>query len=156
MGLYEDFRSEPVKRLALREPIMLAPKASVRDAIALMSDKNLGCVVVVDEAQKPVGMFTEGMLRHLLVSSPGAVDDGLQEQMASRFPWVQIDDPIQMVLDAMVEKNTRFVCVVDEAGKLVGLTGQKGLMEHVAEHFPLQVMVQHIEDSPYISQREGA
>ncbi len=156
MGLYEDFHNEPVKRLALREPIVLGPDVTVRDAIAKMCDKNLGCVVVVDEAQKPIGMFTEGMLRHLLVSSPDAIGDSLQKQMASRFPWVQIDDPIQMVLDAMVEKNTRFVCVVDEAGKLVGLTGQKGLMEHVAEHFPLQVMVQHIEESPYISQREGA
>lgn len=156
MGLYEDFRNEPVKRLALREPITLEPEGTIRDAIALMSDKNLGCVVVVDEAQKPVGMFTEGMLRHLLISSPDAIGGILQEQMASRFPWVQIDDPIQMVLDAMVEKNTRFVCVVDEAGKLVGLTGQKGLMEHVAEHFPFQVMVQHIEDSPYNIQREGA
>ena len=45
---------------------------------------------------------------------------------------------------------------VDDQGKLVGLTGQKGLMEYVAEHFPGEVMVQRVGEKPYTQSREGA
>ena len=53
-------------------------------------------------------------------------------------------------------KNLRFLCVVDENGQVAGLTGQRGLMEYVAEHFPGEVMVQRIGQPPYLSDREGA
>jgi hypothetical protein len=56
----------------------------------------------------------------------------------------------------MQTKNLRFVVVTDEDGKAIALTGQKGLMEYVAEHFPQQVMVQRVGVKPYSSQREGA
>ena len=47
------------------------------------------------------------------------------------------------------------VVVTDDDGRVDALTGQKGLMEYVAEHFPKQVMVQRI-GSPVIQDREGA
>ena len=75
--------------------------------------------------------------------------------MAKQWPWVQTSDPIVDVLEAMLTKNVRFLCVVDEEGRVVGLTGQKGLMEYVAEHFPGQVMVQRVGCAPYLN-REGA
>ncbi len=53
-------------------------------------------------------------------------------------------------------KNVRFLCVVDEDRRVVGLTGQKGLMEYVADHFPRQVMVQRIGCTPFLATREGA
>ena len=76
--------------------------------------------------------------------------------MAEQLPWVKLSDPIADVLEAMQLKNLRFLCVIDEEGQLAGLTGQKGLMEYVADHFPSQVMVQRIGSKPYITDREGA
>ncbi len=65
------------------------------------------------------------------------------------------DDPA-LVLEVMEAKNIRFVVVLDEAGKVAGLTGQKGLMEFIAEHFPGEVMVQRIGTKHYPEEREGA
>lgn len=53
--------------------------------------------------------------------------------MATTFPCVKQTDPIGLIVDAMDAKNIRFVVVVDEHGKLAGLTVQKGVMEYVAE-----------------------
>jgi hypothetical protein len=50
----------------------------------------------------------------------------------------------------------RFLIVINEHGQLAGLTGQKGLMEYVAEHFPGEVIVQRIGCKPYTEEREGA
>ena len=65
-------------------------------------------------------------------------------------------DPIADVLAALELKNVRFLAVLDEEGRLVGLTGQKGLMEYVADHFPGQVAVQRINCGPFPQEREGA
>ena len=76
--------------------------------------------------------------------------------MTRDWPTVSLADPISTVLDAMERANVRFVIVVDQQGQLAGLTGQKGLMEYVAEHFPGQAIVQRIGGAPYPTDREGA
>ena len=147
---------EPVSRLALREPVLTSEKQTVREAIVQMRQKSLGCAIVVDEDQKPVGMFTESMLVQLLLENPKIVDEPIVTHMAGQWPWVKLSDPIVDVLEALQTKNVRFVCVVDEDGRVAGLTGQKSLMEYVAEHFPEEVMVQRVGSDPYPHSREGA
>ncbi|REJ72230.1 MAG: CBS domain-containing protein [Planctomycetota bacterium] len=156
MGLIEQLGADKVRSMNLREPVVVPRDATVRDAILAMREGDLGCAIVVDDAHKPVGMFTEGQLREELPFSPDMVNRPVARYMADRFPWVNEDDAVEVVLDAMRVNNTRFVCVVDADGKLVGLTGQKGLMEYIAETFPRQVMVQRVGGTPYPEDREGA
>ena len=156
MGLQRNLRQEPVSKLALRQPVVVSPASPLREAIVGMRERQLGCAVVVDPDQKPVGMFTEGMLTKLLAAEASFLDDPIERHMAGQWPWVRLSDPIVDVLQAMEMKNIRFLCVVDGDGRLAGLTGQKGLMEYIAEHFPGQVMVQRIGGKPYSQTREGA
>lgn len=156
MGLRENMQSEPLSTLALREPVTAPADATIREAIEQMRSKKLGCVVIVDDAGKPTGMFTESMLTQLLTRDPTDVEQRVADHMAQRWPQVKLTDPIEDVLDALHLKNVRFLCVVDDEGRLVGLTGQKGLMEYVADHFPGQVMVQRIGGTPFPDKREGA
>ncbi len=121
-----------------------------------MRHQELGCVIVIDEDRRPQGIFTESMLRQLLAAEPTAVNDRLGDHMNCDAKWVRLTDPVSQVLRAMQTENTRFVGVVDCDGRLVGLTGQKGLMEYVAEHFPQQVMVQRVARPPHFVEREGA
>lgn len=156
MGLYANIQREPVSELSLRDPVIVGPSTSLRDAILRMRKARLGCAVVLNNQQHPIGLFTEAMLRGLLFKSLDVLDDPMETHMATTFPWVAATDPIQTVLDAMETKNSRFVVVVDGEGKIAGLTGQKGLMEYVAEHFPREVMVQRIGTKSHPQQREGA
>ena len=156
MGLVENFQSEPVSRLAIREPVVASPETPIREAVQSMRNAKLGCVIAVDASQKPVGMFTESMLTQLLLKDAAAIDAPLSGQCAQQWPWVKLTDHVADVLEAMQTRNVRFICVVDDDGRLVGLTGQKGLMEYVAEHFPREVMVQRVGGSPRTQDREGA
>jgi len=156
MGLQDNLRQEPVRRLALRQPVMVTPASSLREAIVAMRERQLGCAVITNSEQKPIGMFTEGMLTKLLAAKSLCLDDPIERHMAGQWPWVRLSDPIIDVLRAMELKNIRFICVVDDEGRLAGLTGQKGLMEYIAEHYPGQVMVQRIGGKPYSQTREGA
>ena len=156
MGLRENLQNEPVRDLNLRPAITAKPEILVREAVELMRGKRLGCLILVDDDQKPVGVFTEGMLRHLLAQNSRVVDDSVEQHMATQFPWVTPDDPVITVLEAMQIKNHRFVVVVDGDGKVKALTGQKGLMEYIADYFPEQVLTQRGGAKAPISEREGA
>ncbi len=156
MELYENMRCEPVGMLALREPVALPITATVKDAIQAMREKKLGCAIIVDENRIPLGMFTESELTRLLSEESLVWDEPVTRYLTRDWPAVTITDPISAVLDALETKNIRFLIVVDDQGKVVGLTGQKGLMEYVAEHFLQQVSVQRIGGNPYPVEREGA
>ena len=155
MGLYESLAEEEVGRLVLRVPILCSPEQSCRTAVERMRQRGLGCVLVVDELKKPLGIFTERGLTRLLVDQPAALDDPLERRMSRRVVTVGLAEPVARVLEAMQREDTRFVCVVDDEGRAAGLTGQKGLMEFIADHFPQQVMVQRVGKRP-LEQREGA
>ncbi len=156
MGLRQNLQNDVVSELTLREPVTASAEETVRSAVERMRERKLGCTIIVDEARKPIGMLTESMIRQLLVDRSAILDDPISQHMARQWPWVQSNDPIADVLEAMQTKNVRFLCVVDEDGRLAGLTGQKGLMEYVASHFPMQVMVQRIGGTSYVQEREGS
>jgi len=156
MTIYDDMQTDRVSELALRPPIRNKPTDSVRDAVVNMRAGKLGCTIVVDDDDKPIGVFTEAMLRQQFSHSNGVLDDELKSHMATTFAWVSTSDPVETVLDAMELKNIRFVVVVNEDGTVAGLTGQKSLMEYVAEYFPGEVMVQRVGSQPFPDTREGA
>lgn len=156
MGLRQDILSDPVSVLELRQLIAVKPGTTVRSAIKLMHQHRLGCVVVVDDNNQPMGKFSERLLIKLLVTDPDALDQDISEHMASTWAIVKQSDPIAKVIECMEADKLRFVVVVDEHGHPVGITGQKGVMEYIAEHFPRQVKVQETEAKLYMDQREGA
>ena len=155
MGLAEKLAQTRVRELNLREMPVADAAGTVRDVVPQLRESKLGCAVIVQD-DKPVGMFTEGMLREAFGENPGVLDDPITDHVAMPFPRVYLDDSVDMVLAAMQANNTRFICVLDADENVVGLTGQKGLMEFVAEEFPRQVMVQNVGDVSTIHEREGA
>ena len=157
MGLRENLQNEPVSSLPLREAVIVYPSTTVRAAIGQMRENRLGCAIVVNDEGKPIGTFSEARLVDLLLANPSALDeDCVERHLDKDWAAVKLADPISSVLLAMQSKDLRFVCVTDETGKAKALTGQKGLIEYVAEHFPQQVMVQRLGGKPTIEKREGA
>jgi len=155
MGLLEDVQRQTVSNLELREAITLTPDQSVRHAVDLMRSRELGCVIVVDDRNQLVGVFTERRLLRMLATTSGGLDDPVGKHVASAWNTVRLADPIARVIDVMESRNLRFVVVVDDEGHPVGLTGQKGVMEYIAEHFPRQVKSQLLETKLFMEKREG-
>jgi hypothetical protein len=92
-----------------------------------------------------------------LLSQGSAVDDRpVQEFADPGFLALKTSEPIARVWDAIQGVGLRFICVTDEDGKLIGVTGQRGMAEYVAECFPQQVVVQRLGSTPWMQTREGA
>jgi CBS domain-containing protein len=156
VGLRQNILDDPIAELDLREVLAVTPQTPVREAVALMRRKRLGCVVVLDEQNRPVGKFTERLLLNLLHRNPQAMEDPIEPHMSRDPESLGLTEPIAKLLDLMQRKSLRFVIVTDDHGKAGGLTGQKGLMEYIAEHFARLVKVQEMDAKLSIDQREGA
>jgi predicted transcriptional regulator len=155
MGLHENMRSEPVTELALREAITVSPGTTAREAIEKMRAKRLGCVVVTGDDNLPLGIFRENEVMGLLARSPASLDDPVQSHLAPDWARIKQSDSIAEALEAMKKKRLRFVVVCDDEGRPVALTGQKGVLEYIAEHFPRHVLTQS-PGAGTPDEREGA
>ena len=155
MGLQRNILNEPVSELELRELIAVSPETPVREALKKMREKQLGCVVIVDDQGKPQGKFTERLLVKLLLEYPDSLDQPVSKHMAKTWNTVKKTDPIVKVIDSMQSQKLRFIVVLDEQGKAIAITGQKGVMEYIADHFPRQIKVQRMSSDYFTGQREG-
>ena len=78
------------------------------------------------------------------------------EHTVEAWGCVKLTDPILRVIQLMQRHDLRFVCVVDDAGRGVALTGQRGVMEYICDHFPRQILGSRVSARPYLREREGA
>lgn len=156
MGLLENIHHETVAQLPLREALLVSADESIRAAISTMKSKQLGCVIVVDGDQKPLGTFTERSVVDLLAEDPQALNTAtVGQHLDPKWTCVLEREPVFAVLKGMQVEDVRFVVVLNDSGETIALAGQRGLMEYVAEHYPQQVMVQRVGSKPP-ADREGA
>ena len=157
MGLKTNLLNETIKDLPLREAITVAEDTAVPVVLQRMREKRLGCVIIVDADGKPLGTFTERAMIDLMVRETAAWESmPVGKCLEKEWFSVPLTTPISHVMDLIREHAVRFVCVTDEAGRAVGLTGQKGLAEYIADHFPRQVMAQRLGGKLGQETREGA
>lgn len=156
MGLRESMEQDTVSGLALRPVLKVKPTVTLRQAARKMREHGLGCVIAVDSRGKPVGKFTERLLMRALLADARSLDDPIEKHMYPSASPVKLTDTVAEMVRTMQEGQLRFLCVVDARGKAVALTGQKGLMEYIADHFPRQVKVQRFRSKLHMDSREGA
>ena len=155
MGLRQDILQQPVTELNWRKLVKVAPTETVRRIVAVMQEEHLGGVVVVGDDGKAIGEFTDRDLIRLLLDDSAAMDNPVGRHMSDTWGQIRQTDPIARIIDQMQDRKLRYVVVVDDEGLPVGLTGQKGVMEYIADHFPRQVKVQMMKSKLHMDQREG-
>jgi arabinose-5-phosphate isomerase len=100
-------------------PIVQA-ETPVTDALAEMSGKGMGMTIVVDDQRAPVGIFTDGDLRRLIVRRgdirPLTVADGMTPNPKSVSPGALAIE-VATIMDA---GRLNQMLVVDDTGLLLG------------------------------------
>jgi len=156
MGLRDDLLNEPVSSLPFREPIRLPLTAPVRAAVAAMREGGEGCVVVTNDHGTPEGNFTEHQIAGLVARGGAFLDEPISRHIRDAWAKVRHSEPITNLIHKLQDYGLRYVTVVDDAGKAIGVLGQKALMDFISEYFPLQVKTQDMEAKVSLEKREGA
>ncbi len=94
-------------------------------AIAAMSEKNYGAVVIVSPDLKPVGIVTErDFMRRLLNKSLDPKTTRLSEIMTTDLKIARADDDLLDWLRQMSNDRFRHLPVVDEQGTIISIMSQ--------------------------------
>lgn len=103
----------------------LAPDDLVITAVAAMSERNFGAVVVVDPTRKPVGIVTErDFMRRLLNNALDPRTTRLREIMSTDLKLAKADDDLLDWLRLMSNERFRHLPVVDDDGVLINVMSQ--------------------------------
>ncbi len=103
----------------------LAPDDLVITAVKAMSEKNYGAVVVVDPANKPLGIVTErDFMRRLLNDGRDPNTTRLSEIMTKDLKLAKGGDNLIEWLQQMSNERFRHLPVVDDNGVLINMMSQ--------------------------------
>lgn len=121
-----------VKDYMIRKREIVSPDDSVQSAIELMVENDQGSVIVVDQNDKVIGIFTErDVLRHYLTNQSKFLYLKVSEVMSSPVTTVSTETPISEALDLMNSKNVRRLPVVDKGGKMVGFVSWMEMFKNI-------------------------
>ncbi len=98
----------------------VTPDTTVYDTLKLMAEKEIGAVVVLEQA-RPVGMFSErDYARQVILKGRASKETAVGEIMISRIVFVRPEQTIEDCMALMTDKRVRHLPVLDQ-GTLVGM-----------------------------------
>lgn len=133
-----------ILRRKSNEIFAITPDDTVYDALKLMSEKNLGGVLVMN-GDSLVGIFTErDYARKVILLGRASKDTPITEVMTSSVRTISKDTEINECMKMMTEKTIRHLPVLEQ-GKVVGLVSigdvvkllieeQQGIIEHLQSY----------------------
>jgi CBS domain-containing protein len=99
----------------------IGPDASVFEAVALMAQKNIGALLVM-ESGRIVGMLSErDYARKVVLMARSSKDTRLREIMTSSVIYVHPSQSSEECMAVMTENRVRHLPVLDDQDRLVGL-----------------------------------
>ena len=115
---------------------------SVMQALILMSEKNIGAIIIVDNNDFPIGIFSErDYARKIVLKGKSSKNTLLDEVMTKELITVTRDYKIDQCMEIMNEKRIRHLPVLENK-KIVGIISigdvlkimikeQKELIDHL-------------------------
>src|SRR5262245_46132902 len=135
--LDQDTIREPIRLLGSRSPLCLPPDATLKEAVGLMREHHVGCILAV-EGDRLAGILTE---RDLLLKMEGAdLSRPVRELMTPDPAVLRPEDPIVYALHRMSVGGYRHVPLVDDEGRPVGILSVKDIVHYVVSFFVSDVL----------------
>ncbi|MBV2205261.1 putative nucleotidyltransferase substrate binding domain-containing protein [Stutzerimonas degradans] len=115
-----------IGELAVHHPVACLPDLPLREAVALMQQNNVGSIVIVDDQQRPLGIFTLRDLRRVIGAEAGELSAAISCYMTHEPFHLPPEATAFDAAIAMTERHIAHVCVVDN-GQLVGVISERDL-----------------------------
>lgn len=114
-------------------PVMVVADMTLKAAAELMTARRIGALLVGGPDEPPGGIVTERDF--LRATAQGSLDPRVAtvgEVMSSPVECMRADDMLYRALGRMDHMGMRHLCVVDAAGRAVGMLSQRDLLQYRA------------------------
>jgi len=118
--------SAPLSSLVRRDPVTCSPDTPLRAALATMHAEHVGSIVVTDNGQRPLGIFT---LHDLLAHASDRTFDfesAIERVMSGNIVVLAPADTAHDATLVMARESIGHVCIV-EHGRLLGVVSERDL-----------------------------
>lgn len=154
MDLVRNLKIESVSRLLPNPPWQVSPEQTVAEALSLMREKSVGCVLVC-ENKNLLGIFTERDLSRRILGQRKPLSTPVKDCMTPNPVTVHPKEPIGSAIRRMEEGGYRHLPVVVDS-EAVGVLSVKRIVHYLVEHFPGTVYNLPPEPGAVQHEREGA
>ena len=155
MELARNLKIDSVSRLTPTAPLRIRPEQDVADAVALMRQHRVGCVLVCQDVRL-VGIFTERDLMRRVLAEGLPLTVPVSSAMTPDPVVVYPKESVGAAVRRMEEGGYRHLPVVDAAGRPLGVLSVKRIVHYLVEHFPSTIYNLPPDPSAFPLEAEGA
>lgn len=117
----------PLGQLLKREPTFVGPETRTRDALEKMNELRIGCMVIADEKQRPLGILTQSDILPRIVLAGFDVERPIGEVMTANPHQLPSTSSAYDAALEMATHGVRHLLVVDSELKLKGVISERDL-----------------------------
>ena len=152
------FRKQQVSTVGRREPATVMAGSSLGSAIAAMQSGDTRSVLVTDERERLVGVFTERdiVLRVLGATHLPDPTHPIADYMTKQPDALRLESTLGEALELMERRGYHGVPLVDAEGRVAGHLDSRDILEYIAEAFPQEVLNLPPRPHQRMEQSEGA
>ncbi|BBI99891.1 hypothetical protein FGKAn22_15840 [Ferrigenium kumadai] len=117
----------------------VSPDAPLADVLASMESMRVSCIVAVDEARIPLGIFTEQDAIRLMAERKPVESSCMADVMSSSPLTAPLDTDFREGYRLISEKGFRHLVVVDDEGRLAGVVSEADFMHHMGMEYLVEL-----------------
>jgi CBS domain-containing protein len=99
----------------------VTPDTTITDAAGTLTAEGIGSLVVVNDANQPVGLFTTTDLAALVSDGRSPAETTVEEYMTDEFFTLNARNGARDAAAKMIGRNVHHLPVVDDDGAVVGM-----------------------------------
>jgi CBS domain-containing protein len=154
MDLARNLKHDPVARLNPTPPYSIQRSQSVGDAVQMMRERRVGCVLVCDGRQI-AGIFTERDLLQQVIARGRPLTTCIVDCMTADPVVIERNETVGSAIRRMQKGGYRHLPVVAD-GRPVGILSIKRIVSYLVSHFPGTVYNLPPQPNGVPPRREGA
>lgn len=119
-----------VKHIMIEDVVTAKLNITIKDAVRTLHEKHVGSIVITDDNQKCVGIFTEqDAIRIIAKEVP--LDTTIDQVMTKNVVTIEEEASLEEARRLVISHRIRHLPVVDRKGELTGLLSVRKLLDEL-------------------------
>jgi CBS domain-containing protein len=119
--------------------VTIRPEQSLKEAVALLIQYNIGALVAVDETGKPVGILSERDIVREAARSGDVVNPKVQQVMTKDVIAASPHDDLESVMHTMTNRRFRHLPIMDQ-GNLAGIVSIGDVVKALVDRYQGEIV----------------
>jgi len=126
---------DPVACLQPIRPLTVETHTSLADALELMRNHRIGCLLVTAKEGSLAGILTErDLLQKVALEAPRLKQCTVEDFMSAAPETSKPDYPLGYALQRMIVSDLRYLPLVDDSGRPNGIVSSRDIIAYIAKN----------------------